>query len=58
MSQSSNNKLISLITHQLREPLTNIKWALSILLNGEVGEITDEQKDVISKAFASNERSL
>lgn len=58
MSQSGKNEFTSLVTHQLREPLTNIKWALSILLNGEVGEVTSDQKDVVVKAFESNERAL
>lgn len=58
MSTSGKNELTSLITHQLREPLTNVKWALSILLNGEVGQISQEQKDVVIKAYESNERAL
>lgn len=58
MNESHNHKLASLITHQLREPLTNIKWALSILINEEVGSISSEQRDVIKKAYESNERAL
>lgn len=58
MSILVKNDFTSLVTHQLREPLTNIKWALSILINGEVGNISIEQKDVVLRAFESNERAL
>lgn len=58
MNTPIKNELTSLITHQLREPLTNVKWALSILLNEEVGSISSEQKDVVLKAYDSNEHAL
>jgi signal transduction histidine kinase len=38
------HEFISIALHQLRTPLTGTLWALKMLLNGEMGAITDEQR--------------
>lgn len=58
MVHKEHNEFTSLITHQLREPLTNIKWVLSLLVNGEAGDLSSEQKELIGKAFRSGEHAL
>ncbi len=58
MAHSGHSEFTSLVTHQLREPLTNIKWILSLLINDEVGKLSPEQKDLSEKAFGSSERAL
>ncbi len=51
-------EFVSIAAHQLRTPLSAIKWALSLLLEGDVGELNVEQKSFIKKSYASNERMI
>ncbi len=49
---------ISMASHQLRTPLTSIKGYLSMLIDGDVGEVTNDQKHVLNEAFVSSERMV
>jgi signal transduction histidine kinase len=52
------SEFVALVTHQLRTPLSGIKWSLSMILNGEMGDMTPEQKTYLLKTYESNERMI
>lgn len=49
---------VSVVTHQLRTPLSAIRWTISMLLNGDFGRLTDEQRTFLMKAYESNNRMI
>jgi signal transduction histidine kinase len=49
---------VTIATHQLRTPLTAIRWILSMFLHGDLGALTDDQRTYIMKAYESNNRMV
>ncbi|MCI5108608.1 MAG: HAMP domain-containing histidine kinase [Candidatus Pacebacteria bacterium] len=49
---------VSMATHQIKTPLSGIKWTLNMLLRGDAGPLTDDQKEWLQTSYESNERVL
>jgi len=54
----SKSEFISIAAHQLRTPLSAVKWALHLLLSGDLGKGGEEQLSVINEAFDTNEKMI
>lgn len=58
MLDKLKSEFISIAAHQLRTPLSAIKWVIKMVLDGDVGELTEEQKKFLFKGYQSNERII
>lgn len=50
--------LVSIAAHQLRTPLTGIKWTLQTILEGKYGNLNSAQTDYLKRGYDSNERMI
>ncbi len=49
---------LSMIVHQLRTPLAATKWIFKMMLDGDLGKISQEQRNIIERGFESNEQMI
>lgn len=54
----AKDNLLSLASHQLRTPATGVKQYLGMILQGFAGDVDSRQRQLLEKAYASNERQL
>ena len=54
----TKDEFISMASHQLRTPLTSVKGYLSMVLEGDAGEINDTQRKLLDQAFVSSQRMV
>ncbi len=54
----AKDEFISMASHQLRTPLTTIKGYLSMMLEGDAGRLTKQQKEFVDYAFGASERMV
>ncbi len=52
------SEFLSVAAHQLRTPLSGIKWTLDMILNEELGHVSNEQKVFLMKSYESNDRMI
>ena len=49
---------LSIAVHQLRTPLAANKWIFKMMMDGDLGSVTTEQRNIISRGFQSNEQMI
>lgn len=54
----AKDEFLSMASHQLRTPLTSIKGYLSMVMEGDAGKITQQQRRLLNEAFTSSERMV
>ncbi len=52
------SEFITIAAHQLRTPLSAVKWAIKMVTNEDLGEVNEEQKELLERGYKSNERMI
>jgi len=58
MLDKLKSDFISIAAHQLRTPLSAIKWAIKMVLDGDAGKLNKDQANILYKGYYSNERII
>ncbi len=54
----SKSEFISIAAHQLRTPLSAIKWVLHMVINGDLGSLNASQKELLKNGYDTNEKMI
>jgi signal transduction histidine kinase len=54
----TKDEFISMASHQLRTPLTSVKGYVSMVLEGDAGELNEMQRKLLDQAFISSQRMV
>lgn len=54
----TKDEFISMASHQLRTPLTSVKGYLSMVLEGDAGEVNEMQRKLLDQAYTSSQRMV
>lgn len=55
---AEKQEFLSVMSHELRTPMTGVKGYLSMILEGDAGEISDEVKEFVAEAYVANDRLI
>ncbi len=50
------SEFISMVGHQLRTPISSTRWIIESLLEGDLGELSQNQKEYLNELYKSNEK--
>lgn len=56
--ENTKSEFLSLASHQLRTPATNVKQYVGLLLDGYIGHITAKQRKALEVAYKNNELEI
>ena len=57
-AKRGSDDFVSLSSHELRSPLSVIKWYTEILLDEDAGKLTDDQRKYLTLIESSNQRAI
>ncbi len=58
MVKQMRNEFVSIVAHQLRTPISSIKWTLKMFLEESFGKINKEQEKYLEKVYTVNEKMV
>lgn len=55
---TKKDEFLNIASHELRTPMTSVKWYISMILDWDAGEINDEVRQYLSQVYKSSSRLL
>ena len=52
------SQFVMVAAHQLRTPLSALKWSLRLMLDGDMGEINEKQREFLQQSYQTNEHII
>lgn len=52
------SEFVSVVSHQLRTPLSGLKWSLNLLMSGRAGDFQEEQLEQLKMIKENNQRMI
>ncbi|MDP3770434.1 MAG: ATP-binding protein [Candidatus Sungbacteria bacterium] len=49
---------VAIAAHQLRTPLSEVKWSMDVLMGNDLGTLSRKQKNFLKRSYESNERMI
>ena len=56
--EAEKQEFLSVMSHELRTPMTGVKGYLSMILEGDAGEVPEHIKDYVAQAYVANDRLI
>jgi signal transduction histidine kinase len=57
-SEDERTMLVTLLAHEFRTPLTSIKGFVELILDGEVGQVSDQQREFLAIVARNADRLI
>lgn len=54
----SKSEFISIAAHQLRTPLSAVKWTMRLLMDGDLGVLNSSQLKLLGRGYETNEKMI
>jgi len=58
LENQTKSDYLSMVVHQLRTPLSATKWIFKMMMDGDLGNISESQKNIIKRGFENNETMI
>ncbi|OHA83131.1 MAG: hypothetical protein A2937_01030 [Candidatus Yonathbacteria bacterium RIFCSPLOWO2_01_FULL_47_33b] len=58
MISKSKSEFISIAAHQLRTPLSAVKWAMKLVIDGDMGPLNPEQLQFLMRGYETNQKMI
>lgn len=58
MISKSKSEFISIAAHQLRTPLSAVKWAMKLVIDGDMGPLNPEQLQFLMRGYDTNQKMI
>ena len=56
--EAEKQEFLSVMSHELRTPMTGVKGYLSMVLEGDTGEVPQKAREYIAQAYVANDRLI